>query len=309
MAKFGRGSAGVASASKQSGGGKFMPNIKWDKNETKYVQFLQPIEEVLTVYFHGFMVVGTRDDGRPKYRNFVSPKTDADSDGNIKIDNTVYDPLWDDRDLPARKRSFALAVELEPVWGKNAKGKKMIDGFTVVQREWTDKEGEVHEVPAVGLIEGSPSAFYGYLNTFADNKGPIEEVVFQIGREDGQGAVKYNHLDLGPALDEDDLEIPEELLIDLEGYLEGMVMTDEDIAMITALPEDHVFNEFAERNKKAKDKKAKSSSAKKPVARKPKAKVEEEEPEGDPDDEGGEEEPADTKSNRFAQLRRNMVKE
>jgi hypothetical protein len=313
MAKFGRGSAGITSAAKQGGSNKFMPNIRWAKDETKYIQFLHPIEDALSVFFHSFIVVGYRDNGKPIYRNFVSPQTDADNEGNITRNRDAYDPLWDDHDLPARKRTFAFGVELEPVWGKNGKGKKVIDSFEVATREWTDKEGETHEVPAVGLIEGSPSAFFSALDTFADSKGPIEAFVFQITRKGTGKDTKYVPFDITPALEDDELGIPDELIVDLEEYLESLVMTDDDIEMLSKLPEDHVFNEYAERNKKDKAKsndKAKSSDSKpaakkSAAARKASSKVEEPEDDESGAEDDGEED--DSKENRFAQLRRNMA--
>ena len=304
MAHFGRGAKGNEAPPKMS---KFVPNIRWTKNETKYIQFMQSADDFMTAFVHTFVVVGTRQNGKPQYRTFISPQTDVNDNGIVYRNTNEYDPLWDDRNLAAVKRGFTVAVELEPVWGKNDKGKKVIDHFEVKQREWTDKEGDTHEVPAIGLVEGSPVAFFDKLHLFADSKGPIEEVVFQVKRTDGQGATSYTFLDLVPALDDNELDISDDLIIDLETYLEGLVMTDEDIAMIQSLPEGHVFNEYAERDKKAaasKDDENSSRSSKTPAkTRRVKAK----EPETE-DDDDGETEVVDDKSNRFAQLRRNMAK-
>lgn len=317
MAKFGRGGAGIESAAKQSsGGGKFTPTLKWEKDETKFIQFLHPLDDALTVFYHGYTIVGETNDGNPKFRHFVSPKTDSDGDGNLVMNKDEYDPIWDRFKEPGKKRTFAVAVELKPITEsvkKNGRMKKTIVGFEVATREYTDKDGEEHEVPAVGLIEGSPSAFFSALQTFEDSPvgAPIESLVFQTTRKGESKDTRYDHARAGDALTEDELDIPEELLIDLEAYLEDMVMTDEDIALLDDLPEDHLINKFANRGKKKSGSKTKSSSTKTRSSSKskPKAKLKEEPEEDendDPEDDEGDDED-DAKANRFANLRRSMA--
>ena len=78
MARFAKGSSGIQSASKRSGGGKFTPNISWKKDgETKYIQFLTPIEDTLTVFYHSFVVVGYREMAGPSGATLSPPRAVA----------------------------------------------------------------------------------------------------------------------------------------------------------------------------------------------------------------------------------------
>lgn len=314
MAKFGRGGAGIESAAKQTGGGgKFTPTLKWEKDETKFIQFLHPLDDALTVFYHGYTIVGENKDGNPRFRHFVSPKTDSDNDGNLVMNKDEYDPIWDRFGEAGKKRTFAVAVELTPITESVKKGtrmKKTIVGFDVATRTYTDKDGEEHEVPAVGLIEGSPSAFFSALQTFEDSPvgAPIESLVFQTTRKGESTDTRYDHNAAGDALTEEELDIPEELLINLEQYLEDMVMTEEDIAMLDDLPDDHLINKFANRGKKKSGSKASTTKTRSSTKSKPKAKLKEEPEEDENDDSEDEEGDEDeAKANRFANLRRNMA--
>lgn len=293
MARFGRGQQTEV---KRSGGGRFTPTIRWAKNgETKHIQFLTPTKDMLTVYYHAYMIVGTRSDGRPQYRNFVSPKTSVDADNNCVVDDSVYDPIWDRFEIPARKRTFAYAVEmepvLEPVTSSRGTVSEQIVGFEVATRTYETKEGEEKVVPAVGLIEQSQGIFYNFLYNFEKNR-PVDDAVFSITRVGNGKDTSYNFIPAGDALSNSALNIPDELMLNLEDYLESLWMTDEDIAMLDALPDTHVLNEFAERNKN----RNKSTDAKQTARSSSSAASDEDET------------PAvDTPANRFDQLRRKMT--
>jgi hypothetical protein len=163
-----RGAAAIAAAAERSGSGKFMPNFKWDNGETKYLQFLTPIEDVPTVLYHNFIITGFKDDGSPRYDSFISRRDEG-------IDGAEgYDPLIDRfQEVPSR-RSIALAVELEPITETSGARKKIV-GFDVATRQF-EKEGKTVTVPNVALVIQSPSIFFGYLATFSDVK-PIESTI------------------------------------------------------------------------------------------------------------------------------------
>jgi hypothetical protein len=240
MANFRRGVDAVIAATERTGSGKFTPTIYWkDSGDTKYIQFITSMEEIATVLMHSYIKVGEREDGSPQWRNFISP-TDPGVDGS-----DGYDPIIDRFGLTPKSRSVALAVELDPLT-KVEGGRKKIKGFEMKMREYEDKEGETHVVPAAGLIVESPFTFYNYLATFADDQ-PIEEVVFKVTRKGKKTDTQYHFQAVGDAIE---VELPESLQTALDDYLEDLADPDNMKTYIDPLPDDYQLSPYQNKGKK-----------------------------------------------------------
>ena len=292
MASFRRGAEAIQAATKNTGSGKFTPVFKFEEGETKYVQFLTSIEDVPTVLMHQFIIVGHREDGNPKYERFISRRDPA-------LDGAEgYDELIDRFGSNPSQRCIALAVELEPQFEKKGT-KKVLAGFDVAMREYTDSEGNEKEVPNVALVIESPYTLYTHLTAFSDLE-PIEDVIFGV-KVTGKGKDKtYTLMRAGEAIDfEDELdEFIEE--IDFEAWLDELADEERMKELISPLPDDFVVNKYA---KKGKGKKEEASSGRSTRSRRA---VEDEEPEAGDDSEEAEEAVAEAKpsrTRRFQQLR------
>jgi len=244
MAQFlakARGKENLDSRAARSGG-KFMPNLKWEAGETKYIQFITPVEEIVTVLFHNFIVTGYREeDGKPIYNSFIS-RRDRAIDGQ-----DGYDELIDRFEVTPSQRSIALAVELEPVFKTSGK-RKTIEGFEVAERTFENADGDEKTVPAVHLIIQSPGNFFGWLSTFADMK-PIESSIFAVKRVGKTTDTRYDWMetDAEPI----DLEgILDEVEFDFDAYLENLADEDRMRELIGPLPDDFKVNPYQQKKGK-----------------------------------------------------------
>lgn len=247
MANFRRGAEAIQAAASRSGGGKFTPTHKFEAGETKYLQFLTSIDEIPTVLMHRFITVGFREDGSPKYADFIS-RRDSALDGP-----EGYDELIDRFGSNPSQRCIAIAVELEPIYKKNGT-KKVLEGFDVAYREYTDSEGNEKSVPNVALVIESPFTLFTHVTNFADIK-PIEDVVFAVKRNGKGTDTSYTLIEAGEALDlEDDEEIGaffEEF--DFDAYLDNLADEDRMRELIAPLDDDFVVNKWAKKGKGGKN--------------------------------------------------------
>lgn len=281
MAGFRRGAEAIQAAATRSGGGGFTPTHRFEAGETKYLQFLTPIEDVFTVLMHRFVITGYREDGNtPIYKDFIS-RRDEGLDGP-----EGYDPLIDRFGLTPSQRSIAVAVELEPVFKKQGT-KKVIDDWKVVEREYTDAEGTEHSVPNIALVVESPFTFFGHLTAIADLK-PIESVIFAVKRTGKSTDTQYTFMEAGEALDGAD-ELYEEFSeqFDLEAYLEELADEDRIKELIDPLDDDFTVSRYQKKDKK-KNTSSKSTSGGSTRQRRSTVRDEEESAE-EPDETEGEE--------------------
>jgi len=201
MANFRRGAEAIKAAATRSAGGKFTPTFKFETDKTTYLQFLTDLDDIPTVLMHRFIIVGHREDGNPIYEHFIS-RRDPTLDGA-----EGYDPLVDRFGVNPSSRSIALAVELEPEWGGGSGSRKTIKGFDIATRQFTTKDDETKEVPAVALIIESPFTFFDQLTAIADMGEEITEKVFAVKRNGKGTDTSYTLLPVGDALDfEDELD-------------------------------------------------------------------------------------------------------
>lgn len=277
--------------------GSFVPEIRWADKETKYVQFLHPIEDVITALMHPFIQVGERDSGTMIIEKFIS-RRDPNLDGP-----QGYDELIDRFGEQPVNRSIGLAVVLEPVW-ETVGTKKKIAGFEVVNRQFQTKDDETKEVPEVGLVMQSPFSFYSHLAAFADLTN-IDEAVFAVKRTGASTDTTYTFMKAGEAI-----ELPDEVdefrvEFDFEGYIDDLADEARMKSLIGPLPDDYVVNKYSK--KKTAGKAAKTSTSTR--NRRPAPVEEEVEPEIE--DNGPETEaPANTvgRRRRFAALRDDLEK-
>lgn len=292
MASFRRGAEAIVAAKSSSGGGKFTPIFKFESGETKYIQFLMPIEEVVTTLMHQFITVGYREDGSAKYERFIS-RRDPNLDGP-----EGYDELIDRFGSQPSTRCIALAVELEPQFVQNGK-RKTLDGFDVSTRQF-ESNGETKEVPNVAFVIESPHTLYGHLAVIADTQ-PIEDIVLAV-TVSGKGKDKqFTVVPVGEAIDFDGEldEFIEEF--DFDAQLEQWADEDRMREIIGPLADDFVVNKWA---KKKGDKSEASSSGRSTRSRR--QQVEEPDEDGEDEPQEQEEKPA-TRSRRFSALKKEMA--
>jgi len=218
MPEFRRGIAGMQS--NNGSGGKqfpaFCPEIRWQNDrEEKFILFLNTIDDIPTVELHTFIPVGTTKSGKTKYDQFISRRDPAIGES--------ADDLSDRLGRKAVARALAVAVELEPKY-KMVNGKRRPTGFEVKTETFTRKteEGGTEDVeaPLVGLVVQSPYNFYGWLGSFSESTGTIEDTPFQIIRRGKDAKTTYDFM---PFLDQ---EVDFTNLISLVGnvsYLRGEV--------------------------------------------------------------------------------------
>lgn len=168
-------------------GGAFCKEIRWsDDNESKYVGFINPLSYVAGVDLHEWVPVGqgVSKSGKTftKYEWFIDRR-----DTCIGEDS---DDLTDRLEHQPKHRILAAAVELEPVT-KKVNGRDKPVGFTVKTETFTrkneDDEEEEVTAPVIGIITQAKQNFFGYLESFDEVNGPIEEAVFQVVRR-GKGS-------------------------------------------------------------------------------------------------------------------------
>jgi hypothetical protein len=276
VANFRKGKK-AAEAATQGSGGAFTPTFRWkNPGDEYYLQFLTSDEDILTIQYHPFIMVGETEDGDPMYRDFISPLDPA-----FEGEGLDYDPLTERFDVRPKSYNVALAVELKPV----KEGKKIVD-FEVVYREFEDKDGNKQTVPNVRLVMMSVfQDLFPWLFNFADVKGPIEESVFHV-KQAGKGKDKtHNAIEVGEAieLDFDPLEV-----FNYEEHLEKLASPARYAKYIDPLPDDAVVvQEWGDKKGKGKSKPKKSSTKSTRVTKTKDAE---------------EEAPVATRSTRFARL-------
>lgn len=299
MANFRKGREAAAAAATRSGGGKFTPTHKFEAGETTFLQFLTSWDEIPTVLMHRFITVGEREDGSKIYKDFIS-RRDPALDGP-----EGYDVLIDRWGSQPSQRCIGIAVELEPIHGKNKQGKKVLEGFKVATREYTDSEGEVKEVPNVALVIESPYTFYSHLGV-VDDIAPIEEKVLSITRTGKGTDTTYTIVPMADALSDEELseegvdEFFEEF--DFDAYLDELADEDRMHELLDGLSADFVVNKYAKKGKKTK---ASSEGSRSTRSR----RVKEEEPDEEPEveEEADADEPQ-TRARRFSTLRAEVGK-
>ena len=297
MAKFrdrlNTGGDAVAAAATRSGGSKFTPRIKFEAGKTKYIQFLDALEDIPTVLLHDFIIVGEREDGGKQYATFISQR-DAALDGA-----DGYDELIDRFKSNPTSKTIGLAVELVPVYEQAAGAKrKTLAGFEVDTRQFENKDGETIEVPAVGLVVQSPSNFWGHV-AVNDEITPIEETVFAVTRTGASTDTSYTFVPAGDALDlNDDLE---EFFkeFDFDALLEEWADEERMRELIAPLPDDFVVNPYAKKDKKGGKGQSSGKSQRSRRTQEEDAEVAEEEEEA---------EAKPSRSRRFAALRQDIEK-
>lgn len=240
MARFRTGADAIRQSAESRGGSKdFAPQITWKGGETKYVQFITPLEEVPTVEMYQYIVVGHKDNGDPIYRTFISPRDPA-----LLSDNPDARDYLRERGLYPKRRQVALAVELEPQI-ETVRGKRRPVGFSVSERTYTKEDGTETVVPAVGVIIQS-HVFFSWFATFADDYD-VQDHVFKVSREGNDQNTKYNCFVEGPAID---LNLkPEDMPINFEEYLDELANEERMRSLVADKPDDWVFDRYANRGK------------------------------------------------------------
>lgn len=232
MPNFRKGAQVIVQSGQTGGESSKRPNfINWESDEKKYLQFITPLEEIPTVLMHQFIITGERDNGSYIYNDFVSRKDPA-FDGE-----DGYDPIWDRFEVQPRLKSVALAAVLQPV-RKNGK----ISGWEVASKQRRDDE-----IPDIGLIVQTPSNFFRWLTTFADDTGnAIEDCVFSITRRGEKISTRYDFIKTEhPAID---LSKYSEYFIDIEEYLGGLGDEDRLRSLIDPLPDNAQVSRYGGKN-------------------------------------------------------------
>lgn len=260
MPNFRRGAEAVAEAATRSGSGKFVPNIRFDAGETKYIQFLTGMDDITTVLMHPLIIIGEREDGGKMYDTFIS-RRDPALDGA-----SGYDELIERFGESPVNKSIGIAIELEPKI-ETVGGRKKVKGYTVGTRQFETKDGEVKEVPAIGLVIQSPSNFFNHLVAHNDQT-PIEEVVFAVKRTGKSTDTQYTFIPSGEAIEmgpEVETFFDE---FDFDGYLEELASEQRMKDLIGNLPDDWTVNQFSKRKQaggKTSTRPAASTKTRKPV--------------------------------------------
>lgn len=248
MPDFRRGMAAIKEAQESSrGGGDFkpwVPQIKWEDGDERYVMFLTSIEETPLVELHEWIPVGKaeKSDGTEytKFGWFIS-RTDPAIGEDV-------DPLTEKGSDP-KQRNIGIAVELEPIMA-TVKGRPRPKGFEVKTHEFErsirDDEGNATDeketvvAPVIGVVTQSPHNFYGYLGSFNETEAPVEETAFKVLRRGGDKNTAY---DFTPYFDQD---------VDLANiveYVDGITYLnenmDEIVEAVDGLPTDEAAHLIA----------------------------------------------------------------
>lgn len=219
MPEFRRGVAGMQQpSSAKNPYPAFCPEIRWaNDREEKFLVFLNRAEDIPTVELHQFIPVGTGTSKAGKaytrYEQFI-----ARTDQAIGEDK---DDLTDRLQHKANPRTLAVAVELEPTYAM-VNGRKRPKGFEVktetYNRKTEDGGSEEVEAPVIGVVVQSPYNFFGWLGSFSESTGPIEDTPLQVIRRGKDAKTTYDFM---PFIDQ---EINYDNLIQLienVGYLRG----------------------------------------------------------------------------------------
>jgi hypothetical protein len=228
MPNFRKGAQVIAQSGQKRESGTPRPNfINWETDEKKYLQFITPLEDVPTVLMHQFIITGERDNGSSIYNDFVSRKDPA-FDGE-----DGYDPIWDRFEVQPRLKSVALVAVLQPI---RKAGK--ISGFEVGTTQRRDET-----VPDIGLIIQTPSNFFRWLTTFADDTGAaIEDCIFSVTRRGEKISTRYDFIKTeNPAID---LSGYSDHFVDIEEYLTGLGDEDRLRSLIDTLPDHYQVSRY-----------------------------------------------------------------
>jgi len=297
MASFRKGGDAVVAAAAKGGSGAWAPIMRFEGGESKYIQFMQPMDDIYTVLMHQFIIVGEREDGGPIYERFISRRDPA-------LDGAKgYDEIQDRFGYKPTERSVAVALEVEPVYGEGKGSRKKIEGFDVVERQYENQEGETVTVPNFALIIESPKTFFTHLAANADIK-EVDESVFVVKRTGKGTDTTYTFIDTGePALDVEDLYQEFFETFDLEAWLENLADENRMRELIGPLDDDAKISAFPPRGKEEKREEKPSRSTR------TRAKAEKEESVEDDDaDDEVEEEKTVSRSRRFSELRKQAKK-
>jgi len=307
VAQFRRGAEAVkAAAQRKSGGGKFFPVFRWKAGEEKYIQFLMPMDDVLTVLMHKFIIVGQRESGEPQYERFISrrdPMLDG-ADG--------YDELIDRFGVTPTERSIILAVEVEPVYAAGSTGRrKEIEGFDLAEIQF-EKDGDTVTAPNFGLIEESPKTFFNTLSEYNDS-APIDEVIYAVKRVGDGTDTQYVFIPTdSEVLDVDDELAEFEERFDFDAYLDELADEDRMRELIGPLPDNAKVSRYGgkkrgkgEDTEEEKPKQRRASSRRATRGKTDEEPAEERDFENEDADEkaAGEKKKAPSRSRRFAGLR------
>lgn len=275
---FNKGGEAIEHAATRSGGGKFVPDFRWEDKETKYLQFLDPLEEWVTVLMHPFVWVPADNEEGKRPEKFISRRDsalDGESGYDLLVTRWQQNPVY---------RTVALAVQLE---------KKPGNKFVVATRQYEARDGTVKEVPAVGLVMQSPHTFSKHAKAQVDEGFEIEDYVWAVKRQGSSTDTTYSFSRMVEAV-----ELPDEVQefldeYDFDGYLEDLASEQRMRDMLGELGADWVVNQFAKKKQGGKGNKPSSSRSRKQV-------------DPEPEESGDGEEQAESRPSRqrrFAALR------
>lgn len=207
---FSRGKEAIEKAAK--GGGKggfspFAPQIGWKDGDEKFILFLNTIEEIPVVLMHEWIDCGSKTIGDKTFTEYYF--------GIARTDPVIgedHDPLIEKGSNP-KKRSLAVAVELEPVMKDTGNGRQRPDGFRVKTQEYerkTEDGTETVVTPVIGVVTQAQGNFYSLLTSLDESEAPIEEMAIKIKRLGGDGKTAYQ---MTPYVDQS---------IDFSGLLENV---------------------------------------------------------------------------------------
>lgn len=242
MAKFRRGREAAEAAKTSGGAGRFTPTFKWSKpGDEFYLQFLTPSDDIPVIEYHNFIIVGESQDGKPIYKDFISPLDPAFADEGLD-----HDPLIDRFGVFPKSYNVALAVEVKPI----KEGRKVVD-WEVVNKEYETREGEKRVEPNVRLVMQSIfSDLFPALFNFVETKDEdITTKVFNV-KQHGKGKdKKILPVEMGDAIE---LDFDPNEIFDWESHLESLASPERYAQYIDPLPDDaEVQRSFGGDSKKA----------------------------------------------------------
>ena len=258
MSKFRKGADGFK---RPAGGGprNWINQVQWKDGDRIFLQFLTPLAHIPTVLWHEYIIVGYRDNGKPRFEQFVSGKDPGigGPDG--------YDPIWDRFDIAPKSRSIAIAAVLDPIEVKQG-AKKRISGVDVNMRTYENRDGEEVSKPNIGLVIQSSFNFFGWLETFENDSGvAIEDAVFSVTRRGAKNPVSYDFVHVSSVEAPFKIEVEgegddstfniagfppgvtAEDIPNLEEYLVKLGDPDRYKELIDPLPDDFVLSQYADK--------------------------------------------------------------
>jgi hypothetical protein len=206
--------------------GGFTRTLVWKEGETKYVQFVTPLDMVRLVLMHQFIKVGKTKDGADRFMEFVS-RTDIQFEGDP---NFGYDPLIERFGLDPKLRTLAIAVEMDPITERVSNRNKVV-GFRPTTRTFERKDGTEVTVIDQKLVNQTEFTFFSTLRELDDDR-PFNNYVWKVKRTGSSKDTRYTFLDAGPAVD---LEISDDERFDLDKYIEELASV-ERMKVIEQLP-------------------------------------------------------------------------